>query len=138
MAAAEAIVARAEAEGQGVAVLATGAPPKETSLLRPGEAREALRLLAPVPHTPDRNGLLLPLGRLLAAAPAISVVWLSDGADLGDGETFAAALNQLAPGRVSVVSGGMPGALALTAADNAAAGLSVKVLHRSPSRRQGT
>ncbi|HEX5777220.1 MAG TPA: DUF4159 domain-containing protein [Xanthobacteraceae bacterium] len=133
MAAAEAIVARAEADGVGIAVLASGAPPKETSLLRPGEAREALRLLAPVPHTPDRNELLLPLGRLLAAAPAVSVVWLSDGADLGDGEKFATALNQLAPGRVSVVSGGIPGAVALTAADNAAAGLSVKVLRAEDS-----
>ncbi len=133
MAAAEAIVARAEADGVGVAVLASGAPPKETSLLRPGEAREALRLLAPSPHTPDRNELLLPLGRLLAAAPAISVVWLSDGADLGDGEKFSAALNRLAPDRVSVVTGGIPGALALTAADNAAAGLSVKVLRAEDS-----
>jgi hypothetical protein len=133
IAAAEAIVARAEADGVGVAVLASGAPPKETSLLRPGEAREALRLMAPVPHTPDRNDLLLPLGRLLAANPAISVVWLSDGADLGDGEKFSAALNQLAPGRTSVVTGGIPGAVALTAADNAAAGLSVKVLRAENS-----
>ncbi|MCC6610358.1 MAG: DUF4159 domain-containing protein [Burkholderiales bacterium] len=133
MASAEAIAARAEAEGRGVAVLATGAPPKEVSLLRPGEARDALRLLAPAPHTPDRNEILPPLTRLLRAVPDASVVWLSDGVDLGDGGKFVAALNQAAPDRVTVVTGGIPGARAITAADNAAASLTVKVLRADTS-----
>ena len=133
MATAEALVARAEAEGQGVAVLATGSPPKETSLLRPGEAREALRVLTPSPHTPDRNELLLPLARLIRAAPDVSVVWLSDGTDLGDGEKFIPALDQLAPNRVTVLSGGIPGARAIAGADNAAAGLTMKVMRAEQS-----
>jgi hypothetical protein len=130
---AEAIVGRAEAEGRGVAVLASGAPTKEASLLRPAEAREALRLLVPAPHTPDRNELLLPLTRLLRTVPEASVVWLSDGVDLGHGERFTASLGQAAPGRVTVLAGGIAGPRALTGADNAAASLTVKVLRADAS-----
>lgn len=133
MATAEALVARAEADGSGIAVLASGSPPKEVSLLRPGEAREALRLLTPAPHTPDRNELLLPLTRILRSAPNASVVWLADGVDLGDGGKFITALNQLAPDRVTVVYGGIAGPRALAAADNAAGALTVKVLRADDS-----
>jgi hypothetical protein len=130
---AEAIAARAEAEGRGVAVLATGAPPKESSLLRPGEAREVLRLLKPSPHTPDRNEILPPLARLLRSVPDASVMWLADGVDLGGSGKFVEALNQIAGDRLSVVAGGIPGARALAAADNAAGGLSIKVLRADNS-----
>jgi hypothetical protein len=128
MATAEAIIGRAEAEGRGVAVLASGTPPKEASMARPGEARELLRLLAPRPHTPDRTELLQPLTRLLRSTPEASVIWLSDGMDLGDADKFIAGLNEIAADRVTVVAGGLAGARALAAADNAAGGLAVKVL----------
>lgn len=133
LAAAESVVGRAEADGRGVAVLATGTPPKEASLLRPGEARDQLRLLAPSPHTPNRSDLLLPLTRLLRSVPDASVIWLSDGVDLGDGNDFVEALNNIAPDRVTVVSGGIAGSRAITAADNAAGGLSLKVLRADDS-----
>jgi hypothetical protein len=133
IAAAEAIVNRAEAAGQGVAVLATGAPPKEVSLLRPGEAREALRLLKPAPHTPDRNELISPLTRFMQSVSDASIVWLADNIDLGDGEAFVAALDLLAPNRVSVLAGGLPGARAIAGADNAASGLSVRVMRAEES-----
>ncbi len=128
MAAAEAIVGRAEAESRGIAVLATGAPAKELSLLRPGEAREALKLLSPAPHTPERMHVLPPLAKLLQSVPDASVIWMSDGVDHGDSEKFANALSGLARDRVTVLNGGMASARALTAADNAAGALSVKVL----------
>jgi hypothetical protein len=133
MRAADAIVTRAETESRGIAVIGTGAPAKEFSLLKPSEAREALRLLAPSPHTPDRSAIVPPLERLLRTQPALSVVWLSDGVDLGDGTKFVAELRRLAPDRVTVVSGGIEGALALTAADNAAGALTVKVLRAETS-----
>lgn len=125
---AEAIVGRAEAGNRGVAVFATASPAREYSLLRPGEAREALKLLSPSPHTPDRMQLLSPLTRLLQSVPNASLIWMSDGIDHGDSEKFAAALNRIAPDRVSVLNGGLPGARALTGADNAAGSLTVKVL----------
>jgi hypothetical protein len=133
MATADAIVARAEAAGRPLAVIATGNPGKDVSLLRPGEAREALRLIAPAPHNPDRNDALAPLGRLLRASPDASVIWLSDGVDLGDGGRFTQALANLAADRVSVVTGGIEGARALAAADNAAGGLAVTVLRADDS-----
>ncbi|MDO8534898.1 MAG: DUF4159 domain-containing protein, partial [Xanthobacteraceae bacterium] len=105
----------------------------DVSLLRPGEAREALRLLAPSPHTPDRSDLLLPLSRLLRLVPDASVIWLADGVDLGDGARFIEGLANLARDRIVVVTGGIEGARALAAADNAAGGLAVKVLRADDS-----
>jgi hypothetical protein len=133
MTTADAIVGRAEAEGRGVAVLATGTPAKESSLLRPSEARDVLRLLKPAPHTPDRNELIQPLTRLLRSVPGASVIWLTDGVDLGDAGKFIEALDRIAGEQVSVVAGGVPGARALVAADNAAGGLAVKVLRADGS-----
>ncbi len=133
MRAAEAIVTRAEAESRAVAVIATGSPLKELSLLRPGEAREALKLLAPSPHTPDRIEILAPLARLLRAQGDLSLVWLTDGVDLGDGAKFTEELRRLVGDRIVVVSGGIESARALAAADNAAGALAVKVLRADPS-----
>ncbi len=131
--AADAIISRAEAEGRPLALLASGAPPKDVSLLRPGEAREALRLLAPSAHTPERAELLPPLGRLLRLNPDASVIWLTDGVDLGDGAAFSEKLAELARDRLTIVNGGVQGGRALAAADNAAGGLTVKVLRADDS-----
>lgn len=130
---AEEIIARAENDRQPVALIASGSAPKEVSLLRPAEAREALRLISPSPHTPDRSGLLLPLGRLLRLNPDASVVWLSDGVDVGNASDFVDKLAELARGRLTVLNGGMESARALTAIDNAAGGLTVKVLRADDS-----
>jgi hypothetical protein len=125
---AEAIVARAESDGRSVALIASGAGAKEVSLLRPHEARDALRLLVPSPYTPDRSELLLPLTRLLNLNPGASVVWLTDGIDIGDGAAFIEKLGEIARGRLSIVNGGIETARAMVAAENAAGGLTVKIL----------
>jgi hypothetical protein len=130
---ADAIISRAEAEGRPLALLASGAPPKDATLLHPGEAREALRLLAPSAHTPDRSELLQPLGRLLQLNPEASVIWLSDGVDLGDGAAFSEKLGELAGDRLTIVNGGVQSGHALADADNAAGGLTVKVLRADDS-----
>ncbi|HLL26938.1 MAG TPA: DUF4159 domain-containing protein [Xanthobacteraceae bacterium] len=131
--AASAIVSRAEVEGRPLALLPTGAPPKDATLLRPGEAREALRLLAPSAHTPDRAEVLPVLDRLLQQNPDASVIWLSDGVDVGDGAAFVDRLGALAGDRLTIVNGGVPAGHALAAADNAAGGLTVKVLRADDS-----
>ncbi|MBY0532126.1 MAG: DUF4159 domain-containing protein [Xanthobacteraceae bacterium] len=126
---ANAIIARAEAENRPVAMLATASPKKDVSLLRPLEAREQLRLLTPAPHAPNRADILPGLTDLLKRQPDASVIWLSDGADLGDGEAFIHALNDRIPaGQLTVISGGTQSALALAAAENKAGALIVKVL----------
>jgi hypothetical protein len=126
---ANALISRAESENRPVAILPTGKPAKDVSLLRPLEARETLRLLIPSPHAPNRADVLPGLAELLKRQPDASVVWLSDGVDLGDGKTFIEALNAAVPnGRLTVISGGTDGARALVAADNTAGALVIKVL----------
>jgi len=125
---AEAIVARAESDSRPVALIASGNGAKEVSLMRPREARDALRLLVPSPYTPDRSELLLPLTRLLNLNPDASVVWLTDGIDLGDGAAFIEKLGEIARDRLSIVNGGIETARAMVAAENAAGGLTVKIL----------
>lgn len=126
---ANAIIARAEAENRPVALLATAKPQKDVSLLRPLEAREQLRLLVPAPHQPNRAEILPGLTELLKRQPDASVVWLSDGVDLGDGEAFINVLNERVPaGQLTVISGGTQSALALASAENNAGALIVKVL----------
>lgn len=126
---AHAIIARAEAENRPVALVGTAKPQKDISLLRPLEAREQLRLLQPAPHTPNRADVLPGLAEVLKRQPDASVIWLSDGVDLGDGEEFVKALNARIPsGQLTVITGGTQSAFALAAAENSAGALVVKVL----------
>jgi hypothetical protein len=126
---ANAIIARAEADNRPVALLATARAQKDVSLLRPLEAREQLRLLVPSPHQPNRADILPGLTELLKRQPDASVIWLSDGIDLGDGEAFINALNERVPaGQLTAISGGAQSSLALTGAENNAGALIVKVL----------
>ncbi len=135
---ANAIIARAEAENRPLALLATGKPAKDVSLLRPLEAREALRLLVPSPHAPNRNDVLAGLADILKRQPDASVIWLSDGIDLGDGADFVAALNaRVAAGQLTVISGGTDGPRALTGAENNAGALVAKVLRSASNTPAG-
>ena len=88
-----------------------------------------LRSLKPKPHTLDRTEALPSIGRFVTATPSVEVLWLSDGVDVAKGAEFIAELAKLLQGKsVTVVEGGVAPAHALTAADNAAGSLTVKVL----------
>jgi hypothetical protein len=126
---AEDLIARAEADGRGVAVVPLSATARDISLETPAGARSRLRLVKPKPHAVDRAEIIPSLERFLTATPDIEIVWLTDGVDLGRAASFVTALARLADQRpVTVVNGGLKPARALTAADNAAGVLSVKVL----------
>lgn len=127
------IIARAEHDRRPIALVASGTPPKDISLLNPGEAREALRLVTPAPYTPARADVLSPLSQFLQQHADASLIWLSDGADTGDGAEFVRRLNEIAGERLTVLTGGIPTARALKAPDNAAGGLTVKVLRADES-----
>jgi hypothetical protein len=131
--AANEIINRAENDRRPVALIASGAPQKDASLLRPGEARDALRLVTPTPYTPVRADALAPLSQLLRQHADASVIWLSDGVDTGDGADFVKRLNEIAGDKITVVTGGIPTAHALKAPDNTAGGLTVKVLRTDES-----
>jgi hypothetical protein len=126
---AEDIIARAEADNRGIALVPLSETVRDISLEPPAAARVRLRQLKPRPHTVERTDAIPNVGRFLAATPDVEVVWLSDGVDAGRGADFIDALRRTTEQRpITVVEGGIPPAHALTAADNAAGALTVKVL----------
>jgi hypothetical protein len=125
----EDLIARAETDNRGVAVIALSDVGRDISLETPGAARVRLRQLKPKPHTIDRTEVLPAIARFLTGTPTVEVLWLSDGVDVAKGAEFITELGKLTQGKsVTVVEGGVAPAHALTAADNAAGSLTVKVL----------
>ncbi len=126
---ADELLARADADNRGVAVLPLSETARDVSLQVAGAARVQIKQLKPKPYTVDRTEALLPIERFLNATPDVEIVWLSDGVDLGKGGEFVAGLKRIVAGHpLTVVAGGLPAPHALAAADNAAGALTVKVL----------
>jgi hypothetical protein len=131
------IITHAEDDRRAVALIPLSDGPHDISLATAGSARVQLHQMQPVPHIIDRDEALPSLSRFLSATPDVELVWLSDGVDLGHnadhGAHFVKSLAQTIGQRpVTVVTGGIAGTRALTAADNAAGALSVKVLRADP------
>ena len=126
---AEDLIARAEADSRGVALIPLSEVGRDISLETPGAARVRLRQIKPKPHTVERVDALPAIARFVAGTPTIEVLWLSDGVDVARGKDFVDALAKTLGSRtVTVVEGGVPPTRALVAADNAAGALTVKVL----------
>jgi hypothetical protein len=126
---ADELIARAEADGRGVAIVPLSEPGRDISLETPGAARVRLRQIRPKPHTLDRAEALASLARFLQATPQVELIWLTDGIDIGHADAFVSGLARLLDRRpITVVAGGIKPAHALAAADNAAGALSVQVL----------
>ena len=125
----EDLIARAETDNRGVALIPMSEPTRDISLEFPAAARVRLKQIKPKPHAVERADMLVALGRFLIATPDAELVWLADGVDLGGGSDFVTALARLVEARpTTVIEGGTPVARALAGADNAAGGLTVKVL----------
>jgi hypothetical protein len=126
---AEDLIARADADGRGVAVLPLSNTNRDISLETAGAAKARLRLIKPKPQTVERTEALASLDRFLTGTGDVEIVWLSDGVDAGRASDFIGALQRLVGERpITVVDGGIKPAHALTGADNAAGVLTVKVL----------
>src|SRR5580700_1423465 len=123
------LMARAQTDDRGVALIRLSDPTRDISLETPAAARVRLKQIRPQPYAVERADALPALGRFLDATPAAEIVWLSDGVDLGGGTEFVAALGRLIGTRqLTVVKDGLPPAHALSSADNTAGALTVKVL----------
>ena len=123
------IITRAESDHRAVALIPISEGTRDISFAAAGSARVRLQQIKPKPHTVDRTEALPAIGRFLAATRDVEVIWLSDAIDLGRGGDFIKALAPMLGARaITIVSGGIAGPRALTAADNAAGALSVKVL----------
>jgi hypothetical protein len=132
MRSAEDLIARADADNRGVALIPMSEPTRDISLETPAAARVRLKQVKPKPYAVERSDMLAPLGRFLDNTPDVELVWLSDGVDLGGGSEFVAALGRLVGQRsMTVMSGGLAPSHALTAAENTAGALTVKVLRSS-------
>ena len=126
------IIARAEDDRRAVALIPLSEGTRDISLEPAGSARVRLHQMKPKPHTVDRSEALPAIAQFLAAVHDVDLVWLSDGTDLGRGADFIKALAQTLDNRpITIIDGGIAGAHALAAADNAAGALSVKVLRAS-------
>jgi hypothetical protein len=129
------IIVRAEDNRRAVALIPLSEGPHDISLATADSARVRLHQIRPVPYTVDRSQALPSLAQFIAKTPDVELVWLSDGVDLGHGADFVKKLAQsVGQHPITVVAGGVPDARALTAADNAAGALSVKVLRAAPSQ----
>ena len=123
------ILSRADDDRRAVALVPLSEGPRDISLEPAGSARVRLHQMKPVPQTIARDDVLPSLSRFLADTHDVELVWLSDATDLGHGAEFMKGLVEaIGQHPITIVAGGTAPARALTAADNAAGALSVKVL----------
>lgn len=127
--AADELIANADNDRRGVAIVPLSEPARDITILPAGNARVALRQLAPKPYAIDRVDTLPTLERFLKATGDADIVWLSDGVDTGRGADFTQSLQKVLQDRaLTIYDGGVAPAYALVAAENAAAKMTVKVL----------
>src|SRR5689334_2693486 len=127
--AADELIANADNDRRGVALVPLSETARDITLMPAGTARVALRQISPKPYSVDRVDTLGPLDRFLKATGDAEIAWLSDGVDTGRGADFVENLGKtIGERKLTVFEGGAAPAQALVAAENAAAKMTVKVL----------
>jgi hypothetical protein len=126
---ADELIASADSDRRAVAIVPLSETTRDITLMPAGNARVALRQLAPKPYTVERVETLPGIARFLNATSEADIVWLSDGLDTGRGSDFVEGLGKTIQNRtLTIFDNGTPPAHALSAAENAAAKMTVKVL----------
>src|ERR1700710_141450 len=137
--AADELIANADSDRRGVALVPLSEPARDITLMPGGTARVALRQLAPKPYSIERVETLPAIERFLKATGDCEIAWLTDGVDTGRGPEFLEGLTKTIGDRpLTVFEGGTPQPLALVAAENAAAKMTVKVLRPGGGIEAGT
>jgi hypothetical protein len=137
--AADELIANADNDRRGVALVPLSEPARDITLMPAGTARVALRQLAPKPYSIERVETVASIERFLKATGDCEIAWLSDGIDTGRGTEFLEGLGKTIGERtLTVFEGGAPSAQALVAAENAAAKMTVKVLRTQGGIAAGT
>src|ERR1700761_1643317 len=127
--AADELIARADSDRRAVALIPLSEPARDITLMPAGTARVALRQLTPKPYAIERVDTLPAIGRFLKATGDCDLAWLSDGVDTGRGPEFVEGLGKtIGDHALTVFKDGTPSPVALVAAENAAAKMTVKVL----------
>ncbi len=123
-------------DGRSMGVLATAAPTPDLPLLSPAAALDALRAIRPLPHLAERSASLDAIARFVETHPDAQVIWFSDGATHAGADGFAGALAERVAGRpVTIFRSERAPALALTGAQNTAAGLGATVVRAEANGR---
>jgi hypothetical protein len=126
---ADELIASAESDSRGVALIPLSEPARDITLMPAGNARIALRQLSPKPYAVERVDMLPAITRFLNATGDAEIIWIADGVDTGRGAEFVAGLPAAIGDRaLTIYDNGIAPAHALTAAENAAARMVVKVL----------
>jgi hypothetical protein len=137
--AADELIANADTDRRGVALVPLSDPTRDITLMPAGTARVALRQLSPKPWSIDRVETLTTLERFLKTTGDADIAWLSDGVDTGRGAEFVEALGKTIGDRaLTIFAGGTPSPMALAAAEHAAAKMTVKVLRADTGIAAGT
>jgi Domain of unknown function (DUF4159)/Aerotolerance regulator N-terminal len=131
--AADELIANADNDRRGVALIPLSEPARDITLMPGGTARVALRQIAPKPYAIERVETLPALERFLKSTGDSEIAWLSDGVDTGRGPEFLEGLSKTIGDRTLTIFEGAPPAHALVAAENAAAKMTVKVLRANGS-----
>jgi hypothetical protein len=131
--AADELIANADNDRRGVALVPLSEPARDITLMTGGTARVALRQFAPKPYAVERVETLPAIERFLKATGDSEIAWLSDGVDTGRGPEFLEGLSKAIGDRTLTIFEGAPPAHALAAAENAAAKMTVKVLRTNGS-----
>jgi hypothetical protein len=131
--AADELIANADNDRRGVALIPLSEPARDITLMTGGTARVALRQFAPKPYAVERVETLPAIERFLKATGDSEIAWLSDGVDTGRGPEFLEGLSKAIGDRTLTIFEGAPPAHALVAAENAAAKMTVKVLRANGS-----
>ncbi len=127
--AADELISNADNDRRGIALIPLSEPTRDIAIMPGGTARVALRQLSPKPYSIDRSETLNIIDRFLKTTGDCEIAWLSDGVDSVRGPEFLQGLSKVIGDRtLTVFEGGTPPALALAAAENAAAKMTVKVL----------
>ena len=137
--AADELIANADTDRRGVALVPLSESARDITIMPAGAARVALRQLSPKPYSIDRVDTLASLDRFLKATGDAEIAWLSDGVDTGRGAEFVENLGKTIGDRtLTIFEGGTPSSMALAAAENAAAKMTVKVLRTDSGIAAGT
>ncbi len=127
--AADELITQADSARRAVALVPLSEPARDITLMPAGTARVALRQLTPKPYSVERVETLPLIARFLKATGDCELAWLSDGVDTGRGPEFVEGLGKTIGDRhLTIFKDGTPSTLALAAAENAAAKMTVKVL----------
>src|ERR1700759_4323909 len=131
--AADELIANADNDRRGVALVPLSEPARDITLMTGGTARVALRQFAPKPYAVERVETLPAIERFLKGTGDSEIAWRSDGVDTGRGPEFLEGLSKAIGDRSLTIFEGAPPAHALAAAENAAAKMTVKVLRTNGS-----